>query len=115
MNKKKGKQGENIAVAYLKRKNYEILNLNFYTPYGEIDIIARDNKVLVFVEVKLRKNESYGHVLEQLKEKQKERIIYSAQHYLEQNELYATDCRFDYIALYDNLGELELNHIENAF
>ena len=58
--KLKGKSGEEIAVQYLKNKGYEIMDLNFTTDIGEIDIIAAHGGYVVFVEVKSRLNEDYG-------------------------------------------------------
>ena len=60
-NKRKiGSEGESKAIDYLKSKYYEIIETNFYSRYGEIDIIAKYNDTIVFIEVKYRKNNKYG-------------------------------------------------------
>ncbi|MDE6967228.1 MAG: YraN family protein, partial [Clostridia bacterium] len=61
-----GNKGEDIAAAYLKRKGYKIVDRNVYIAGGELDIVAVDNNILVFVEVKMRNNNSYGSPLESI-------------------------------------------------
>ena len=70
--------GEQIATNYLKSQNYEILNRNFSCKQGEIDIIAKDNKEYVFVEVKTRTNSDYGEPVDsvnKIKQKHLKRTI----------------------------------------
>lgn len=55
-----GKKGEDLACSYLENLHYQILERNFHTRFGEIDIIAREKKALIFVEVKTRRSQSYG-------------------------------------------------------
>jgi len=57
---KAGRQGEEVATAFLQKKGYRILERNFRLAYGEVDIIAQDGPFLVFVEVKLRQGDDYG-------------------------------------------------------
>ena len=66
MYKKKilGNLGEDIACKFILNKGYEIVERNFYCRQGEIDIIAKDNEFLVFIEVKTRKNENYGRPID---------------------------------------------------
>jgi len=59
-NRKIGKDGEEIAAKYLSDKGYKILEKNYYTKFGEIDLIASKNDILVFVEVKLKQTEDFG-------------------------------------------------------
>ncbi len=59
-----GKQGEDLAVQFLKKKGYKILERNFHKRYAEIDIIAIDGDTLVFVEVKTRTSDEFGNPLE---------------------------------------------------
>jgi len=113
--RKKGSFGESIAVKYLKSKNYTILNTNFYTPYGEIDIVAKDCDFIVFIEVKLRRTKSYGDVLDQITFQKKERIIKSAHYFLAQENQSIVDCRFDFIAIFQESDTYKITHIENAF
>ncbi len=113
--RQKGFFGESIAEKYLKSKRYHILKRNFYTAYGEIDIIAEDGPYLVFVEVKLRSNNSFGDILEQLTTIKQERLRKSALCFLEQEDKSTMECRFDYIALTFKGGLYQIEHIENAF
>lgn len=64
--KRKGKIGEEIAISYLKNKGYSIVERNFQKRYGEIDIIAIDGNTLVFVEVKARQSDRFGHPAESI-------------------------------------------------
>lgn len=103
---------EQKAVSFLEKKGYQIVERNFYSKYGEIDIIARDREYLVFVEVKFRKNAYLGAALEAVTPAKQKRIIRSAMYYIYSNrKLYDTACRFDVLAFE---GE-KIFHIENAF
>ncbi len=113
MNKKeKGNQGELLARKFLENKSFIILETQYYTPYGEIDLIVKDveKDTLVFVEVKYRTTKSMGTPLEAIDKRKQKKIINSANHYIVENNI---DCniRFDAIGI---LGE-EITHIENAF
>jgi putative endonuclease len=59
-----GSKGEDLAVRFLEKKGYRILSRNFRTPVGEIDVIAEDRNTLVFIEVKTRTDDSFGHPFE---------------------------------------------------
>lgn len=107
-----GAEYEQQAAQYLEKKAYRILERNFYTRSGEIDIIARDGRYLVFLEVKYRKDKREGHPLEAVDRRKQARIRRVAQFFLLRHG-YGTDtpCRFDVIGI---LGG-ELIHVENAF
>ncbi len=107
-----GSDYETLAVEYLEQKKYQILERNFHSRFGEIDIIARDGEYLVFVEVKYRKNTGCGSPLEAVDAKKQRRICRTAFYYLHK-EGYGEDmaCRFDVVAIE---GE-EIMHVENAF
>ncbi len=109
--KTKGKAGELFAVLYLKKKHYKIVEQNFRCRFGEIDIIARDNGALVFVEVKTRKNTDFQRPAESVNARKQKRIITAAKYFLMQNLISDVACRFDVIEV---MGE-EINHITNAF
>lgn len=109
--RKKGKIGEEIAVKYLLSKNYTILHRNFSVQTGEIDIVAEENKAIVFVEVKYRKNTLYGYPAEAVNFKKQSRILETAEYYIMYTGLEERDIRFDVIEI---LGR-RINHIENAF
>ena len=114
-NKKKGLQGEEIAIKYLESLNHKIIQRNFRSPHGEIDIITLHENCLVFVEVKLRMNNAFGDVLEQITNKKKEHIIHTAEHYIQNQSISIKDCRFDVVTIVFAGGSHKIDHIENAF
>ena len=95
-NRKKGALGEVIAVRFLKLNGYEILECNWhYSVNAEIDIVAKDGKELVFVEVKTRSSSNYGHPFEAVNSKKIERMQMAAFAYIEKNALHDMEYRFD--------------------
>jgi putative endonuclease len=110
-----GAQGEEIAARYLLGKKYEILQRNFRSRHGEIDIIARRKNVLIFVEVKTRRSSAFGSPLEAVSLKKQRSIGSVAQAYLQHNRLNGSAARFDVIAVLLGSGAPEIEHIENAF
>lgn len=80
-NKKTGERGEDIASLYLTKKGYEILERNYRTKYSEIDIIARKEKQIVFVEVRTKTNEMFGTPEETVKAKKKRKLKLGALFY----------------------------------
>lgn len=94
-----GQEGEDRAAAVLKGQGYRILDTNFRSPFGEIDIIAEESGCLVFVEVKRRRNSSFGASLEAIDARKKLHIIRSAQVYLKKNRLVDRRVRFDVVGI----------------
>jgi len=93
----KGRLGENIAIKYLKNKRYKVVDKNFYTRFGEIDIIAYDkhSQELVFVEVKARNSIQFGYPEEAVDHWKFQKIIKTAQIYLDRHHIdkkYRFDC-----------------------
>ncbi|RUM59007.1 MAG: YraN family protein [Persephonella sp.] len=114
MNKRsKGKVFEEIAEKYLLRKNYKILFKNFFSRYGEIDIIALDRENnLVFIEVKGRNSLNYGRGEESITTKKIKSLIKTAQYFLyKYPDIEYNSIRFDVISIFED----KINHIENAF
>jgi len=113
INKRKiGSAYEQKAVEYLKNHGYKIVRQNYFCSYGEIDIIAKKDNIIVFVEVKYRKSSKSGLGESAVNKNKQIHIINSAKNYMA--EVYKTDelpCRFDVIAINGNL----MHHIENAF
>jgi len=103
-----GKKAEDIAVNYLIENNYKIIQKNFFSKYGEIDIIAKDGNTIVFIEVKYRKNNKYGLPFEAINKTKKERIINTASLYLNNLE---ENIRFDLISILGN----KMEHFKNIF
>jgi putative endonuclease len=111
-----GKEGEEIAVQFLAKKGFKILEKNYHYGHGEIDIIADDNGVLVFVEVKTRLNLEYGEPEYAINKKKIQQIKKMAELYLFDKEKEEADCRFDVVAIIlENKVEPKITHYENAF
>jgi putative endonuclease len=111
-----GKSGENIALDYLKDNKYKIIARSYRLFRGEIDIIASDQKTLVFVEVKTRKSTDYGFPEESVTPSKQRQIRKIAQGFLAKNNLQDVECRFDVISLsFDEKEGYSVRHIKNAF
>lgn len=109
-----GKRSEIIASDYLKKKGYKILEVNYKTKVGEIDVIAKDKDYLVFVEVKSRLSQKFGHPLDAIDEKKQQKIHAVASLYMVKHGKYGTNCRFDAISIL-GLENPEITHIIDAF
>lgn len=109
----KGKTGEEIACSYLKKNGYYVLDKNFTTEVGEIDIVATDTEYLVFVEVKARTDESFGYPAEAVSYHKRTKINQVASQYLKKFRYFNVAVRFDIIEVY--LAEKKVKHIINAF
>lgn len=112
-NIEKGKLGEEIALKYIISKGGKVIEKNYRTKMGEVDIIAKLNGELVFVEVKSRSNINYGYPAESVNYKKKRKITNVAKYYILDNSLENLSIRFDVIEIYFN--EKKINHIVNAF
>lgn len=110
-----GQKGEAFAASYLKGLKYRILQTNYRCRCGEIDIIARDGKVLVFVEVKARRGSTYGPPQLSVTPFKQRQISKTALTYLLQNRLMDENARFDVIALVFRNNEPDVTHIKDAF
>lgn len=113
MNKRKaGTLGEDSAVAYLEKLHYRILERNYRSHFGEIDIIAMDRRQTVFIEVKSRATSLFGSPHESIVKQKKRRITLTAMEYVQRRHLENKPLRFDVVAINpDNSIEL----IQNAF
>lgn len=111
-NKVKGNKGEIIAQNYLKQQKYKILCNNFSCRYGEIDIVAQQKNVLVFVEVKYRSSAKYGLGIEAVNTTKQNKIRNTAYVFLQENPQFeGFDIRFDVISI---LGD-QIEQISGAF
>jgi len=112
MNKRsEGALYEQQAMVYLKEKGYKILDHNYFTKFGEIDIIAYKDKAYVFVEVKYRSSERHGQPYEAVTRVKQQRIMRSAMAFAQSNYALGNPMRFDIIAILRD----QLTHYENAF
>ena len=109
-----GKFGEELAVQYLVDKGYEILERNWHNVHKEIDIIARDGKFLVIVEVKTRQTDEYGNPDIAVTKKKQRMLIAAANAYITRKGL-DMETRFDIISIIFKDGEPVIDHIVDAF
>lgn len=109
-----GKSGEEIATQYLIKEKYKILERNFKSKQGEIDIIALDKKEIVFIEVKSRTSKAYGNPKDAVDTKKKKHIYNTAQYYIYIHNLEDEPIRFDVIEIYIMNKVHKLNHIKQA-
>ena len=110
-----GKQGESLAVWYLKKNGYKILEQNYRTKLGEIDIIAREKKTLVFVEVKSRRSIRFGSPKWAVTPKKQRTISMVALSYLKNTKQTDAKTRFDVVTITSNQDEPRIEIIKNAF
>jgi putative endonuclease len=114
----KGQKAENRAAAYLRLKGYRVLDRNYRVPQGEIDLVVQKGQVVVFVEVKARKDSSHGTPLEAVSSLKVKRVSAAAAVYLAGYRDELSGCRFDVITVGPErnfLGFLKVQHFENAF
>jgi putative endonuclease len=111
-----GRSGEKIALNYLIENRYKVKARGFRLFRGEIDIIAYDQKTLVFVEVKTRRSTDYGFPEESVTPSKQRQIRKIAQGFLVKNNLQDVECRFDVISLsFDEKEGYSIRHIKDAF
>lgn len=112
-NVEKGVLGEKIARKYLESKGIKLISLNYRNRFGEIDIIGRLNRQIIFVEVKSRTSDRFGLPCEAVDFRKVNKIKNLARHYILTNKLIGFDVRFDVVEVY--FSEKKINHIEDAF
>ena len=106
-----GRKNEALVCKFLKDKGYKILENNYTTKLGEIDIIAKDGDVIVFVEVKYRLTDKFGMPAEAVNYTKQQKIRRVALLYLQANKLNEEEIRFDVVEVLND----QISHIENAF
>jgi putative endonuclease len=109
-----GKEGEKAAVAYLVKKGYRIIEINWRYNYKEIDIIAQDGEEMVFVEVKTRATTAFELPKEAVTKKKMKHLVYAADAYLQLKNI-DLESRFDIISVLAQDEFKILEHIEDAF
>jgi len=110
-----GARGESLAAWYLKKNGYKIIEQNYRSHLGEIDIIAREKKTIVFVEVKARKSVRYGSPKWAVTSKKQRKISMVALYYLKATQQTDVKARFDVVAITDNRDEPRIEIVKNAF
>jgi putative endonuclease len=109
-----GKAGEDRAARFLVKQGYRILERNYSTRSGEIDLIALHEGVVVFVEVKTRTNAAYGAPELAVTPRKQQRMVKAALGYIRYKKLHQVPCRFDVVAITSE-REQEVELIQNAF
>lgn len=109
-----GKLGEQIAVDYLQNHNYEIIGRNFRTRYGEIDIVARDGRTLVFIEVKSRSSVKFGTPEESITHDKRNKLRLMSAYFLSKNKLQHQSHRLDVIGIIFEGSKARLRHHMNV-
>jgi putative endonuclease len=107
----RGEKSEQQACQYLLTQGLQLVDKNFHCKYGELDLIMRDLKTLVIVEVRFRQSSRYGNALESITKKKQSRIIVTTEYYLLKNKI-NSPIRFDVVTM---SGDTEINWIKNAF
>lgn len=110
---KRGTIGEDLAVKYLETHGYRVLDRNYTTDLGEVDIFATDEKTLVAVEVKSRLSLEFGMPAEAVGHEKIKKISQVTSQYIKQFRLFGVPVRFDVVEVY--LQDRTVNHIVNAF
>ena len=115
-----GALGEEAAALALRKKGYRIIERNYRSKMGEIDIIAKDGDYTCFVEVRLRKNNSFGSPADSINEGKRRRIIRTAQLYAIEKGIFDTPMRFDVVLINavaeeKSLKNVSLEIIKDAF
>ena len=106
-----GSNYEKIAGQYLEQQGYQIVEYNFHSRFGEIDIIAKHEGYLVFIEVKYRENDKSGHPLEAVSVSKQRTISKCAFYYLQKHKVQEESVRFDVVGILGN----KIQVVQNAF
>lgn len=109
--RKTGMEKEETACRFLLTQGYEVIERNFYSRYGEIDIIARDGQYLVFAEVKYRRSTAFGYPGEAVDRRKQRKIHKTAEYYLFCRGMFDRPARFDVVEI---IGK-KIRVIKNAF
>jgi putative endonuclease len=109
-----GNTGEQLAVDFLIKHGYEILERNYRFDKAEVDIIAKLNNTLAIIEVKTRSTIDFGNPQDFVKPKQIQRLVKAVDAYVISNDM-DVEVRFDIIAIIRENKEFKIEHLENAF
>jgi len=109
-----GKKGEQLAVDFLLKNNYDILERNYRFDKAEVDIIAKKDDILAVVEVKTRSSLDFGNPQDFVKPKQIKNLVKAVDEYVTENDL-DVEVRFDIVAIVKENKTYNIEHLENAF
>ncbi len=112
----KGGQWEKLAESFLNKRGLRTLERNYYSRFGEIDLIMMDRQTLVFAEVRYRSDNAHGSGAESVTVTKQKRITHAAQKFLQHHQHHASlACRFDVVSIGSENGRMLMNWIRNAF
>ncbi len=114
LNTRKGQRGEQIAAAFLEAQGYQIVEKNYRYRRGEIDLIALDQDVLVFVEVKWRSSSAYGYPEEAVSEKKRNLLLQTSEQYIFEKD-WQQALRYDIVAIVEQQGKPTFEHLKDVF
>lgn len=109
-----GKKGEALAVDFLLKNGYDVIERNYVFQKAEVDIIAQKKDILAVVEVKTRSTIDFGNPQDFVKPKQIKNLVKAIDEYVTVNDL-DVEVRFDIIAIVKEKGGFKIEHLENAF
>jgi putative endonuclease len=111
-----GQAAENLACDHLRRQGLTIIERNVRTPYGEIDLVCEHAGALVFVEVRFRRDSSFGTPAETVGTHKQQKLRASTEHYLQAHRLGSKKpARFDIVAVHGPLAQARIEWLQNAF
>jgi putative endonuclease len=113
-NQSYGKNAEEFAAQFLRQKGYEIVEKNFKNRIGEIDLIARNNGYLVFIEVKARQTDDFGGPASAMTPSKQRKLMQMAKAYMVYKNI-ETDARFDVVLIHGSMNAPSVELIQNAF
>jgi putative endonuclease len=113
--KELGKKGEDLALRFLKKKGYQIIETNYACKMGEMDIIAKEKDILAFIEVKTRTSTAFGLPQLAVNPKKQSQMSKVALHFLKEKKLEDARARFDVVAILLGPKGAEIELIKDAF
>lgn len=109
-----GAEAERLAEKFMLQQGLVLLAKNYRCRFGEIDLIAKDGDTLVFIEVRLRRNDNFGGAVASIDHRKQEKLISTAKHYLSPLKTPEVPCRFD-VLLLNNKDSHAIQWLKNAF
>ncbi len=116
--RQKGREGEQMAAAYLETKGYTVLEYNYFFEHAEVDLVAYDEEqeCIVFIEVKKRHSTVFGEPIESITEKKKENIYKASEAWIYERKMDGSPVRFDVVGIVQKENEApDIEHFEHAF
>ncbi|MDC9725712.1 MAG: YraN family protein [Gammaproteobacteria bacterium] len=110
-----GQQAEQWACDHLQQQGLALITTNYHCRRGEIDLIMQEQKTLVFVEVRYRKSNTFGSALESVDHKKQAKLIFTAEHYLQQQTSSFSGYRFDVVAISHEKSKPVMTWVKDAF